>query len=73
MPEVTVSGSEGIAVGNLLKEAGLVGTTSEALRMMRQNAVKRDGEVVSDGKLVVTAGTAVWQVGKRKFARVTIA
>ena len=74
MPEVTVSaGAEGIAVGNLLKEAGLVDTTSEALRMIKQNAVKRDGEVVSDGKLLVTAGTAVWQVGKRKFARVTVA
>ncbi len=74
MPEVTVSaGAEGIAVGNLLKEAGLVDTTSEALRMIKQNAVKRDGEVVSDGKLVVTAGTAVWQVGKRKFARVPVA
>ena len=73
MPEVTVSaGAEGIAVGNLLKEAGLVDTTSEALRMIKQNAVKRDGEVVSDGKLLVTAGTAVWQVGKRKFARVTV-
>ncbi len=74
MPEGTVSaGAEGIAVGNLLKEAGLVDTTSEALRMIKQNAVKRDGEVVNDGKLVVTAGTAVWQVGKRKFARVTVA
>lgn len=74
MPEVTVSAAaEGIAVGNLLKEAGLVETTSEALRMIKQNAVKRDGEVVSDGKLVVTVGTAVWQVGKRKFARVTVA
>ncbi len=74
MPEVTVSAAaEGIAVGNLLKEAGLVDTTSEALRMIKQNAVKRDGEVVNDGKLVVTAGTAVWQVGKRKFARVTVA
>lgn len=74
MPEVTVSASaEGIAVGNLLKEAALVETTSEALRMIKQNAVKRDGEVVVDGKLLVTAGTAVWQVGKRKFARITVA
>ena len=47
-------------------------TTSEALRMIKQNAVKRDGEVISDGKLLVTAGTAVWQVGKRKFARITV-
>ena len=74
MPEVTVSTSaEGIAVGNLLKEAALVETTSEALRMIKQNAVKRDGEVIADGKLLVTAGTAVWQVGKRKFARITVA
>ncbi len=74
MPEVTVSAPvEGIAVGNLLKEATLVETTSEALRMIKQNAVKRDGEVVADGKLLVTAGTAVWQVGKRKFARITVA
>ncbi len=74
MPEVTVSApAEGIAVGNLLKEAALVETTSEALRMIKQNAVKRDGDVVADGKLLVTAGTAVWQVGKRKFARITVA
>ena len=74
MPELTIAaGADGMAVGNLLKEAGLVETTSEALRMIKQNAVKRDGEVVSDGKLLVTAGTAVWQVGKRKFARITVA
>ena len=73
MPEVTVTAeAEGIAVANLLKEASLVETTSEALRMIKQNAVKRDGEVIADGKLLVTAGTAVWQVGKRKFARVTV-
>jgi tyrosyl-tRNA synthetase len=74
MPEVTVSApADGIAVGNLLKEAGLVETTSEALRMIKQNAVKRDGDTITDGKLLVTAGTAVWQVGKRKFARITVA
>jgi tyrosyl-tRNA synthetase len=72
LPEVTVTAPEGIAVANLLKEAGLVDTTSEAMRMMKQNAVKRDGDVVSDSKLMVSAGTAVWQVGKRKFARVTV-
>jgi tyrosyl-tRNA synthetase len=73
MPEVTLNAeAEGIAVANLLKEAGLVDTTSEALRMIKQNAVKRDGEVVSDGKLLVTVGTAVWQVGKRKFARICV-
>ena len=73
MPEVSLPApADGIAVGNLLKEAGLVETTSEALRMIKQNAVKRDGEVIADGKLLVTAGTAVWQVGKRKFARITV-
>ena len=73
MPEVSVTAeAEGIAVANLLKEACLVETTSEALRMIKQNAVKRDGEVIADGKLLVTAGTAVWQVGKRKFARITV-
>ena len=73
MPEVSVTAeAEGIAVANLLKEASLVETTSEALRMIKQNAVKRDGEVIADGKLLVTAGTAVWQVGKRKFARITV-
>ena len=73
MPEVTVAAdAEGIAVAKLLKDAGLVETTSEALRMIKQNAVKRDGEVVSDGKLLVTSGTAVWQVGKRKFARISV-
>ncbi len=73
MPEVTVTAeAEGIAVANLLKEASLVETTSEALRMIKQNAVKRDGEVIADGKLLVTTGTAVWQVGKRKFARITV-
>ncbi len=74
MPEITLAGGEaGVAVANMLKEAGLVETTSEAMRMMKQNAVKRDGEVIADSKLLVTTGTAVWQVGKRKFARITIA
>ncbi|WP_409420622.1 tyrosine--tRNA ligase [Pseudaeromonas sp. ZJS20] len=74
MPELTLAaGAEGLAVANLLKDANLVATTSEALRMIKQNAVKCDGEVVTDGKLQVTAGTAVWQVGKRKFARITLA
>ncbi|TXH62292.1 MAG: tyrosine--tRNA ligase [Tolumonas sp.] len=74
MPEVSIAApAEGMAVANLLKEAGLVESTSEAIRMMKQNAVKRDGDVVADAKVLVTAGTAVWQVGKRKFARITVA
>lgn len=72
MPEVTLVAGDGLLVANLLKDAGLVDTTSEALRMIKQNAVKQDGETVTDGKLLVKAGTAVWQVGKRKFARITL-
>ncbi|PSJ42420.1 tyrosine--tRNA ligase [Zobellella endophytica] len=74
LPEVTLTaGAEGIAIANLLKDAGLVDSTSEALRMIRQGAVKVDGDKLDDGKLVVQPGQAVYQVGKRKFARVTVA
>lgn len=75
VPEAVLSldGREALMVANLLKEAGLTASTSEALRMIRQGAVRRDGEAVSDVKLEVRAGTSVWQVGKRKFARVTLA
>ena len=48
-------------------------STSDAMRMIKQGAVKRDGEAVADTKLAVSAGEAVWQVGKRKFARITLA
>lgn len=75
MPEVTLSldGAQGMPVANMLKSAGLVASTSDAMRMIKQNAVKCDGEVIADAKLLVQAGTYVWQVGKRKFARVTLA
>jgi tyrosyl-tRNA synthetase len=74
MPELTLAlEGEGMPVANLLKEAGLVETTSEALRMIKQGAVKIDGEKLDDGKALIAAGTAVYQVGKRKFARVTLA
>lgn len=74
MPELTLdAGSEGIAIANLLKDAELVASTSEALRMIKQGGVKIDGEKVDDAKLTLSAGsTAVYQVGKRKFARVTL-
>ncbi|EKO3377690.1 tyrosine--tRNA ligase [Vibrio fluvialis] len=62
----------GIAIANLLKDAGLVGSTSDALRMIKQGAVKQDGEKLDDAKLVPEVGTSVYQVGKRKFARVTV-
>ena len=62
----------GIAIGNLLKDAGLVNSTSDAMRMIRQGAAKIDGNKIEDTKLIPEAGTAVFQVGKRKFARVTL-
>lgn len=66
--------ADGLPIANLLKEAGLVASTSEALRMIKQGAVKINGEKVSDKGLVVNqSGKAVYQVGKRKFARITLA
>ncbi|MDP5293711.1 tyrosine--tRNA ligase [Oceanimonas sp. CHS3-5] len=74
LPEVTLNaGAEGIGIANLLKDAGLVASTSEALRMIKQGAVKVDGDKLEDGKLQVQPGQAVYQVGKRKFAKVTVA
>lgn len=70
MPEFSFEGEQTLA--NLLKEAGLVASTSEAIRMVQQGGVKIDGEKVEDSKLALSAGTAVYQVGKRKFARITI-
>ena len=63
---------QGLRIANLLKEAGLVSSTSEAFRMIKQGAVKIDGEKVTDRDLEPEAGTAVYQVGKRKFARITL-
>jgi tyrosyl-tRNA synthetase len=63
----------GIAIAHLLKEAGLVQSTSEGLRMIRQGAVRMDGERVQDEKLEIPAGSnRVYQVGKRKFARIRV-
>jgi tyrosyl-tRNA synthetase len=74
MPELELSPEGGeIAIANLLKEAGLVGSTSDAYRMIKQGAAKIDGEKITDKSLVVTSGSkAVYQVGKRKFARVSV-
>lgn len=63
----------GIAIANLLKQAGLVESTSEALRMIKQGAVKVDGERLEDSKAMITAPSQhVYQVGKRKFARIEV-
>ena len=75
MPEISVSIIEGgsIAIANVLKQAGLVDSTSEAIRMLGQGAVRLDGARVSDKALQIKAGVViVAQVGKRKFARITI-
>jgi tyrosyl-tRNA synthetase len=67
------TGDEGYSIANLLKDAGLCSSTSEAMRMIQQGAVKIDGEKVSDKSLKITPGTeGVFQVGKRKFARIKL-
>jgi tyrosyl-tRNA synthetase len=71
VPEVSLSGAP-LGVAQLLKAAGLCASTSEAMRMVDQGGVRIDGAVVSDKGLQVDAGTFVMQVGKRKFARVTL-
>lgn len=72
--EKTVQSVDGkIAIANLLKDAGLVNSTSDAMRMIKQGAAKIDGEKISDPKLQIEAGTQqIYQVGKRKFAKVTV-
>ncbi len=70
MPEFSFD--SGVPVSNLLKEAGLCSSTSDAMRMVKQGAAKLDGEKITDAKLTPEAGTYVFQVGKRKFARITI-
>ncbi|ADT67543.1 MAG: tyrosyl-tRNA synthetase [Pseudoalteromonas tetraodonis] len=76
IPELTVNiDEESILIANLLKEAGLVASTSEAMRMIKQGAVKLNGEdKITDTKLEIVKGTtAIYQVGKRKFANITVA
>ncbi len=74
MPDVELAADGGqLPIAIVLKGAGLTSSTSEALRMIRQGAVRIDGERVEDPKLQVAAGTChVYQVGKRRFARVSV-
>ena len=74
MPELTLAGEAagGLGVAAVLKLAGLAPSTSEAVRNLEQGGVKVDGARVSDRALRLDAGTYVIQVGKRKWARVTI-
>ncbi len=71
MPAATIAGGAQ-PIGALLKRCGLVPSTSEAMRMVAQGGVRIDGTVVTDRALKVQPGTWVVQVGKRKFARVTL-
>ncbi len=71
--EVELVSATGIAIANLLKDAGLTESTSESLRMIKQGGVKIDGEKIEDAKLHLDVGSVhVFQVGKRKFAKVKI-
>ena len=74
MPEMTIeTAGAGIAIANLAKQAGVVDSTSEALRLIAGRGLKLDGDVVADKGTTVPAGaTVVVQAGKRRFARVTV-
>src|SRR6185437_8758333 len=74
MPEVTLrTNGAGLPIAQLAKQAGIVDSTSEALRLIAQRGLKVDGDVVADKGLVIDRGkTIVVQAGKRKFARVTV-
>jgi len=69
--EVTLGGAP-LAIATLLKQTGLVSSTSEAIRNIEQGGVRVDGDKVDDRGLKLAAGTYVVQVGKRRFARVTL-
>ncbi len=72
MPEVTLNMGE-MAIANVLKQAGLTPSTSEAMRMIKQGAVKIDGERINNRTLKMPANSNhVYQVGKRRFARIKI-
>ncbi len=74
IPEIELaSGGEGMPIANLLKDAGLTSSTSEAMRMIKQGAVKIDMQKIDDKSLVVMNGEQhIFQVGKRKYAKVSV-
>ncbi|MDO5288807.1 MAG: tyrosine--tRNA ligase [Pseudomonadota bacterium] len=73
IPEVSLSAADGsLGIGLVLKQSGLAPSTSEANRLIDGGGVRVDGSVLSDKGLKLQAGTYVVQVGKRKFARVTL-
>ena len=75
IPQLSVRcDGDSMPIANLLKEAGLVDSTSEAIRMIKQGAVKLNGDTkVEDTKLDIAKGSeAIYQVGKRKFAKISL-
>ncbi|GAB4363031.1 MAG: tyrosine--tRNA ligase [Methylohalobius crimeensis] len=73
LQRLPVPDPKGYPIGRLLKDAGLVKSTSEALRMIKQGAVRIDGERVSDpGRMIPAGETHVFQVGKRRFAKIEV-
>lgn len=74
MPDVTLhANGAGIPIAQLVKQAGIAASTSDALRLIAQRGLKVDGDVVEDKSLVIASGaTVVVQAGKRRFARVTV-
>jgi tyrosyl-tRNA synthetase len=74
IPELSFEApAEGYPIANLLKDAGLCGSTSDAMRMIQQGAARIDGEKVTDKSVKIKKGTdGIFQVGKRKFAKLSI-
>ncbi len=74
IPEITIqAGADGMSIAQILKQAKLTASTSEALRMLKQGAVRMDGERVEDSSLVMRAENHfIIQVGKRRFAKITV-
>ena len=74
MPEFNLtSDGNGLPIANLLKDANMVASTSEALRMIKQGAVRINGERIEDKSLICASGSSeIYQVGKRRFARISI-
>jgi len=74
IPEVTINTEGGsVGIANLLKSASLVNSTSDGMRMIKQGAVRIDGEKIEDPRLQINSGSqAIYQVGKRRFAKVTL-
>jgi tyrosyl-tRNA synthetase len=71
MPEMNLAGAP-LGIVAALKQSGLVPSSAEAIRNIEQGGVRIDGEKVVDRQVSLSAGTYVLQVGKRKFARVTL-